>query len=236
MEILPGVEILDLSLYIKDQDILVISDFHIGFEEALNKQGILIPRFQFDEILDRLKKILKGLKLEKIIIVGDLKHEFGTISETEWRNTLQLLDFLTGFCKDVILIKGNHDTILGPIAAKRNIKVKKTLRVGDFFFCHGDVIPKNISDSKVIIIGHEHPAVGLKKDSRIEMFKCFLKGSWHGKTLIVMPSFKLLREGNDVLNEDILSPFLQQDLSNFSVFIVSDEVYDFGKLKNLKNL
>ncbi len=236
MEIIPGVEIKDLSLYIKQKKILIVSDFHIGFEEALNKQGILIPRLRFEEVAERLNNILKEIELKKIVILGDLKHEFGTISETEWRNTIKMLDFLSSFCKDIILLKGNHDTILGPVAAKRNINTKKTFRIGDFFFCHGDIIPKNIPEAKIIIIGHEHPAVGLKKDSRVEVFKCFLKGSWQGRTLIVMPSFNLVTEGTDVLKETVLSPFLHQDLSNFNAFIVSDKVYDFGRLKNLKNL
>ncbi|MFH1332109.1 MAG: metallophosphoesterase [archaeon] len=235
MEIVPGLEIRDLALYLKKDRILVLSDFHIGFEEALNKEGVLIPRFQFEEILGRLKNILEGLDLKKIIVLGDLKHEFGTISETEWRNTLQLLDFLTKYCKDVILVKGNHDTILGPIAAKRNIKVKRFVKVGGFYFCHGHFIPKSI-DAKVIIIGHEHPAVGLKKDSRVEVFKCFLKGRWQDKVLVVMPSFNLVTEGTDVLKEEILSPFLAQNLSKFEVFIVSDKVYYFGQIKNLENL
>ncbi len=236
MEIISGVEIKDLSLYIKQKKILVVSDFHIGFEEALNKQGILIPRLRFEEVTERLKDILKGIELKKIIILGDLKHEFGTISETEWRNTIKMLDLLSGFCKDIILLQGNHDNILGPIAAKRNIKIKKTFKSGDFFFCHGDVIPKNISEAKIIVIGHEHPAIGLKKDSRVEVFKCFLRGSWNGKTLIVMPSFNLVTEGTDVLKENMLSPFLHQDISNFNAFIISETIYDFGRLKNLKDL
>jgi len=235
MEIAPNVDILDLSLYLREKKILVLSDFHIGYEEALNKQGTFIPRFQFQEIVKRLEKILHDLELKKIIILGDLKHEFGVISETEWRNTLQLLDLLSSRCKSIVLVKGNHDTILGPIAAKRNIKVKRFFKVGDFFFCHGHFIPKNIG-SKIIVIGHEHPAVGLKKDSRVEVFKCFLRGSWKDHTLIVMPSSNLVTEGTDVLNEQLLSPFLSQDISGFHVFVVSNEPYDFGMLENLRHL
>jgi len=235
MEIVPGLEVMDLALYLRRERILVLSDFHIGFEEALNKEGVLIPRFQFGEILNRLKNILEGLDLEKIIVLGDLKHEFGRISETEWRNTLQLLDFLTKYCKEIILVKGNHDTILGPIAAKRNIKVKRFVKVNAFYFCHGHFIPKSV-DAKVVVIGHEHPAVGLRKDSRVEVFKCFLKGKWQGKTLVVMPSFNLVTEGTDVLKEELLSPFLAQDLSKFEVFVISDKVYYFGRLENLRHL
>ncbi|MDP7197453.1 MAG: metallophosphoesterase, partial [SAR202 cluster bacterium] len=124
MKILNNIEMIDLALYINKT--LIVTDFHIGYEEALNKQGVLMPRFQFEEIIKRLEKIflkLKNKKIDQIIINGDLKHEFGSISDQEWRLTLRLLDFLGKHCKEIILIKGNHDNILGPIARKRNVKV-----------------------------------------------------------------------------------------------------------------
>ena len=125
MKVFSDIELIDLAAYTSNT--LIVSDFHIGYEEALNKQGILMPRFQFKEIIERLENIfskLKGRKIEKIVILGDLKHEFGTISEQEWRHTLRLLDYLGQHCREIILIKGNHDTILGPIAQKRNVEVR----------------------------------------------------------------------------------------------------------------
>ena len=106
---------------------------------------------------------------------------------------------------------------------------------GDILITHGHKIPnKNIlKKAKTIVIGHEHPAISLKEDVRIEKFKCFLKGKYKRKKLIVMPSFCLATEGTDILKERLISPFLDHDLRNFEVFIVADKVYDFGKVKNL---
>ena len=234
----PNLKIVDLGLLIKDKRILIFSDFHIGYEEALNKQGILVPRFQFKDVIKRLGKIfseIKKIKLEKIIINGDLKHEFGRISEQEWRETLRLLDFLTKFCNEIILVKGNHDTIIGPIAEKKKVKIVEHFLVGNILIIHGNKIPEKelLKKAKTIIIGHEHPAVSLREDVRIEKFKCFLKGKYKRKKLIVMPSFCLATEGTDVLKEKLISPFLDHDLRNFEVFVVADKVYDFGKVKNL---
>ncbi len=78
--------------------------------------------------------------------------------------------------------------------------------------------------------------MGLKKGSRVEVFKCFLKGSWNKKTLVVIPSFNLVTEGTDILKDKVLSPFLSQDISDFEVFVVSEKAYYFGKLKNLRSL
>src|SRR3989344_8272817 len=232
MEIYKDIEINDLFLYLKKYNTLVIGDVHIGYEEALNKEGILIPRFQFKDTLARLEKAIKNKRFNSIILLGDVKHEFGTISETEWRNTLQFLDTLSGYTKKIMLIKGNQDKMLEPIANKRNLEVKDYVRIGDIILLHGHIIPeknKDFKDSKIIIIGHEHPAISITDRLKTENFKCFLKGWYKSKTLIVVPSFNLVTEGTDISRGELLSPFLHHDLKNFEVFIVADKIYNFGK-------
>ncbi len=232
MNILPDIRIIDLALYLEKHKTLVITDTQIGYEESLNKQGILVPRFQYRDLISRLKNILRQVKPEKIIINGDIKHEFGTISKTEWRYTIRLIDFLAEYGK-LFLIKGNHDTILGPIAEKKNIKILDHCLIGDIYLCHGHKLPKDFKGAKTIIIGHEHPAVTLKDRGRVERYKCFLKGKYKNKNLIVMPSFNLLTEGSDVLIEKLMSPFLK-DISDFEVYVVSEEILKFGKVKDLQ--
>ncbi len=246
MKILDNIEAIDLALYFNST--LVISDVHIGYEESLNKQGVLIPRLQFGEMVQKIEKILNPLgKIEKIIVNGDLKHEFGTISEQEWRNTLKFLDLLAKHCNEVILIKGNHDMILGPIARKRNVKIvdyylidskrnKKNKPNNKMLVTHGDKIPGKdvLQQASTIIIGHEHPAITLKDEARVETFKCFLKGKYKGKNLIVLPSFNAIVGGTNIMRDKILSPFLKQNLDDFEVFAVEDKIYDFGKVGKLR--
>ncbi len=238
MKIFEDIEVIDLALLLKKEKTLIITDIHIGYEEALNKQGILIPKFQQRDLVDRIERILKKTKPKLVVIAGDLKHEFGNISETEWRHTLQFLDLLSRYAKRIILLKGNHDTLLDPIARKRNIVIKQYHRTKDKFIIHGDKILKNkdFKESKIIIIGNEHPAISLREGPRSETYKCFLKGKYRNKTLIVIPSFNLVTEGTDVSKEKLLSPFLNQNLEDFYVYIVSNKIYRFGKLKNIKEL
>ena len=228
MKILDNLEIVDLAL--KYKDYLIISDLHIGLEEALNKQGVLIPRFQFKELKEKLSKLLTK-DIKTIVINGDLKHEFGVISEQEWRHVLQILDLLLENDRKVVLIKGNHDTILEPIAKKRNVEVLDKYEIDGVSVLHGNKIidVKN----EILVIGHEHPAINIKSEVREETYKCFLKGKYNGKMLIVMPSFNFISEGSNVLNEKLLSPYLE-DIKDFEVYVVSDKVYNFGEIKDLK--
>ena len=236
MKIFDDIELIDLAVYVNKT--LIVTDFHIGYEEALNKQGLMVPRFQFDEIMKRLEKIfsrLKGKKIERIVVNGDLKHEFSTISDQEWRHTLKLLDFFEKHCNEIILIKGNHDTILGPIAKKRNIRVMDHFIINNILIIHGDVIPSKtlLKGVKTIIIGHEHPAVSVREGPRAELFKAFLVGKWKKYNLVVQPSFNLVTEGTDVLKEEVLIPFLKGNLRNLNAIIVGDKLYNFGKIKDL---
>jgi len=98
---------------------------------------------------------------------------------------------------------------------------------------HGDIIPEEALDKEMVIIGHEHPSVCIKEGAKIEKYKCFIKGRWKDKALIVMPSFNPLIEGNDILTENFLSPFINKDVSDFELFVIGNKVYNFGKVRNL---
>lgn len=231
MEILPNIEIVDLGLYLKKEKILAVSDFHLGYEEGMKEKGFLVPKFQLKDILIRLESILKKVKIEKIVINGDLKHEYGKILGQEWKDVLKLFDFLSDYCKEIVIVKGNHDLFLGPVAWKRGLKIVEKHPVGDKLICHGHEMMQ--SAAKVLIIGHEHPAIVLEAEGKREKFKCFLAGKSKGKEIIVMPSFNPLSEGTDILKRKLLSPYLE-DISEFKVYAAGEgRAFDFGKVKEL---
>jgi len=238
IEITKGIEIIDLALYLNEEKILIISDLHIGIEEEMVKRGILVPKFHFRDLVNRIESIFrkvkeKGLPVEIILINGDLKHEFGRISDEEWRNSLKMLDYLARKCERLVLVKGNHDVQLGPIADKRNVLLVDQFISGDKAIFHGDKLADIPQGVKTMIIGHDHPAISLYADMRKETYKCFLSGKYKRKRLIVLHSLNPLTEGTDVREGNFLSPYLKQKLDDFRIYIVADKVYDFGKLKKL---
>lgn len=258
-EIISGIYAIGPALWISRGKILIIGDVHLGYEDTLEKQGFILPRSQFKESVEIMKYVFKEVgKAELIVINGDLKHEFGRISDQEWLDTSRFLDLLSKNCKELLLIKGNHDTVLGPIAKKKNLEVKKYLtfklnkgeeieikeksflrkkirRIKAITILHGDKIieEKSVKDSDLLVIGHDHPAVLLEEGVKKEKYKCFLFGNYKKQKIIVMPSFLPGIEGVNVKQRELLSPYLDQDLDDFEVFIVGDKIYKFGKLKNL---
>ena len=199
---------------------------------------MLLPRYQFKDTEERLKKIFEkiGIKLKAIIITGDLKHEFGTINRQEWRDVNSILNLFGEYTDKIILLKGNHDPLLPSIVKRKGITLRNSYRLKDFLIMHGDILPKNEVKEKVIIMGHEHPAISVSDGITTERVKSFIKGKWKDKIIIVLPSFNLVTEGTDVKSDRLLSPFLK-DVSNFEAFAVPefDKVLYFGKIKNLNS-
>ena len=245
MATINGITLLGKSAFIEDVGILVFGDLHLGYEEMLNEVGVLIPRTMFREVIDELKMIFDGIekegkKLKNIVVLGDIKHEFGTVLNQEWSDVLQFLRILKEKVKEkgeVILIKGNHDTILEPIVRREGLELREFYIDGKYGFLHGDKMFDSVLDRnvKVVFVGHMHPAVTLKEGVKSERYKCFLVGRWKGKKLIVMPSFFPLVEGADVFYQEG-NLAMKLNLKNMDVYVVSSglEVMDFGKMRKME--
>ena len=123
--IITNVQIIDLAL--KIEDYLIISDLHLGYEQSLNTEGLMIPKFQFEKILKRLEEINNISPSKKIIINGDLKHEFGKITRQEWKEVNDFLLYLQDNFEEIILIKGNHDNFIPYIANKLDLASKRNI-------------------------------------------------------------------------------------------------------------
>ncbi len=231
MKIQKNLEIIDLGL--KYKDTLIIGDLQFGYEEYLNKKGVMIPRFQTEDALERINNtISKCGDLKRIVFNGDIKHEFGRISKQEWSSITRMLDELIKSYV-VVIVKGNHDVLLEPIIKNYGKKVSfvEKFILDDLFIVHGDKLFN--CKEKTIIIGHEHPSISFVEKPG-EKFKCFLKGKWKRKNLIVIPSFSSLAVGSDIRQEKFLSPYLENGIKDFEIFIIEDKVYNFGKFKNLE--
>tara|TARA_Y100000310_G_C20687703_1_gene820162 strand:+ start:1587 stop:2297 length:711 start_codon:yes stop_codon:yes gene_type:complete len=232
------------SVYLEDEEILVLSDLHLGFEEYLNEQGIFLPKTQYKKIIHDLDNIFSKVNVVKeVVILGDLKHEFGRISRQEWKEVLDFLDYLKTKTKKIILIKGNHDNILEPLASRKELKIKDYYKKKQNLFLHGDKYMKKIEDKGVggVFLGHMHPAISIRKEVKKEIYKCFLRGKWKNKDVVILPSFFPLTEGSDVqIYNTNLNEKFDFKLKNFEVFVpVEDEnlkVLDMGKVKDVGKL
>lgn len=228
MNLLNDIEIFDLGLYYEET--LIISDLHIGFDEEMKSKGVLIPYSHFDDVFSKIKEMLNELKPERVVINGDLKHEYGRVSKSEKENITKLAKYIMARC-ELIIIKGNHDVMLGFILEGLGVEIHDSFVVGELFICHGDRVIEN--DKSIIVIGHEHPTLELTESGRKERYKCFLKGKYKDKTLIVLPAFSPTSMGMNVLLNDRMSPYLER-IDGFEVIVAEANGMKFGTVGELK--
>jgi putative SbcD/Mre11-related phosphoesterase len=223
--------------------VLVVGDLHLGYEEALNRTGVLVGRKMFDEMISDLNAVFGEVgKVDKVVLLGDVKHDFGGISRQEWKDVNAILDYFESMAKKIIVVRGNHDTILEPILKKRKTKLLGVYIWNGFAFSHGDEDYEEIWNKEIntIVVGHGHPAVRLNEPKGIksEKYKCFLVGKFKGKEMIVVPSFIDFYVGSDPRDDEMVMAW-DVNWSNFDVFVVSEDAesmnaLSFGKLKKLK--
>jgi len=233
------------TIFFPEKGILAIGDLHLGYEYQLQQSGVLVPEQQVKEVIEELKKIFneikeKNLKLKKVVFIGDIKHSFSY----EWKEKnyfKEIMSFLKDYVKDedIILIKGNHDTIDYSFSDK----LQDYFIDGEIAFCHGHELFMEILSQrvKIIVIGHLHPSIIIsdKQNIKREKYKCFLIGKFNKKEIIIMPSFLATIEGATINSleyeyEDYFSIVPRKTMMTFEVFVVGEkEVYDFGKISKL---
>lgn len=221
------------------EKLLIVGDLHLGYEEALNQTGVFVSRTLFKEVLKEFDEIFGEIgNVDKVILLGDVKHDFGGILKQEWNDILDFIDYLNKRTKEVIITIGNHDTFVRFIANKRKINIADYYIWKDYFFAHGDKDYPEIWDNKIktIVIGHAHPAVRLKEGVKEEKYKCFLEGEFKGKKWIILPSFLGASEGSDPRDGNNIVPWNIR-FGNFEVYVIGEklEVLNFGKLKDLQD-
>jgi len=220
------------SAYILEYGIAVVSDLHIGYEGVLQREGVSMPKYQKKILIDRIEKILEKFEPEMLIINGDFKHEFGKNLKQEWKETIEILEFIKERT-NVLLIRGNHDNFLKTIASKVGVKMVDEYNIGKIKIFHGD---KDRGGEKKII-GHEHPSISLRDSvGAIIKLPCFLVG----KDIIVLPALSPLASGTDVASadrEDYLSPVLRNtNIGEMEIYAIYDELLHFSTIGKIKKI
>ncbi|MDN3493253.1 ligase-associated DNA damage response endonuclease PdeM [Winogradskyella bathintestinalis] len=154
------------ALFWKRENVLVLSDIHIGKTAHFRKHGIPMPDNILDNDLERLKSLILHFEAKNIWIVGDLFHAENNGNMATFKSWLHQFEDLK-----ITLIKGNHDRLLNEIMDDFNIKVETELNVPPFKFIHE---PTNDNNQLFTIAGHIHPGVMIKGKGRQKLrLPCF---------------------------------------------------------------
>jgi len=146
---------------------LVVADLHLGIEGELASKGVSLPS-QIPKVKERLLELIKRRRPDRLIFLGDVKHNVPIASWQEWRELPGFFEELAKLVR-VEIIRGNHDGGLEGMVPRgvkihgaRGIVLGKRKRVG---LMHGHTWPSpEVLNTKLLASAHNHPAVEFRDE------------------------------------------------------------------------
>jgi len=234
------------ALFIKDKQILVVADLHIGIDSQLREQGLHITP-QAKKMIDHLFSICEKFKPKEIILLGDIKHNIPSATFQERKDVRNFLENIKEF-GNVHIIPGNHDGFIQKLSPDE-IKIHSSdgFIIENIGFTHGHRWPnEDIMKCEQIIIGHTHPTIMFTDRLEYKTFEpCWIKGKFLKNKLrekypgskdpkiLVMPAFNPLCGGVAANQEGITGPIGKiMDIDNSQIYLVDGA--SLGKVEDIK--
>ncbi|MEL6958609.1 MAG: ligase-associated DNA damage response endonuclease PdeM [Pseudomonadota bacterium] len=162
----------DGTLYWPSEQLLCVSDLHLGKSERMARRGgALLPPYETEDTLWRLDAAISDTDPDTVICLGDSFDDLGAAQAVDERTKDTLSRLQAG--RDWIWIEGNHDP--GPVDLGGTHRFE-VARAGLTF--------RHIAtpDGSGEISGHYHPKVGVPGTARRP---CFLMD----QTRLILPAF-----------------------------------------------
>ena len=196
-KIIPGYPALMIE---GDKKSLVITDLHLGFENALSLNNVFLGKNKtVTEITKEIELLIDKTKPDSLILLGDVKSGINSITKTEWETVPVFFENITKLI-DTILVPGNHDANIEKLIPNEiTLAGSKGIIIDDILLTHGHTMPsENFSQINTIVMGHIHP-VFFEKESLINGERVWVsiisdkQKIFHSKSgkleLIILPSF-----------------------------------------------
>lgn len=139
---------------------LLVSDLHLGLEKEMAKKGFRLPPYS-QKMLDRMNSMAEKNRLNRVIVVGDVKHSIGKVEDIDWGIIPWFFGTLLDIFQAVEVVPGNHDGLLRTLLPGRvklhpaeGTVIGERKKVG---IAHGHSWPSaDVIASKTIVMGHSH--------------------------------------------------------------------------------
>lgn len=214
---------------------MVVGDLHLGYEKALESDGVHIPRVNTGSVRDALNRAISDHSPEAIVLLGDIKHDFHRPEREAREEVLSILELLVDSA-DVAVVRGNHDNFLQNLLSDVGLFATDHLDICGYRLEHGH----EDSGKRPVIIGHEHPSVRIRGSVHGNMkMPCFLYMEEEG--VIVVPPFSPFPLGADLSASDpgqFMSPACRvADTPGALVYGITEiGVLPLGKLGEISGL
>nr|AGF93360.1 metallophosphoesterase [uncultured organism] len=224
---------------LKIEKTLIIADLHIGYERELEKKGVHLPS-QTEKMVDNVIRKLEENEFNKLIIVGDLKHNIPQATWQEYKEIPKAMEQWLRIVDEIHILKGNHDgNISKYVPSEVHIHDSSGSVIDGIGYFHGHANPsKEVVESGMVIIAHNHPTVTLvdSLDNK-QKEQCWVRFNYRKDDLegrgIIIPHYNPLLGGVSINENEYLGPFLRnEDIFGEEIYLL-DGTY-IGKKENLE--
>lgn len=235
--------------------VLVIADVHLGIEWELYHRGFSIPS-QVEKRKKRMLEYIMSVKPDRIVLLGDIKHN---VPRTSWQEKKEVPDFLKTLAAyaPVDIVPGNHDGDIEELMPE-NVSIHGTrgFVLDGVGYFHGHTWPdKELLSARQVVMSHNHPTIRLKDTLghavseqvwiKTRFIEKAIKGYfgdiiWSDPEVIIMPAFNELCGGipfNESIHEDLLGPVFANhaiELEKAAVFLLDGT--NLGTIGNINKL
>lgn len=164
------------ALYWKKQEILLISDAHLGKITHFRKHGLALPTKAISKNFSNLDQLVAFFAPKSICFLGDLFH---SSMNNEW---LLFADWVNRTALSMVLVVGNHDIVDRKKYEELHIPVVGEWQLDGFLLTH---FPEE-REGFYTFSGHIHPSILLVgKGRQFLKLPCFFQSS----SQMILPAF-----------------------------------------------
>lgn len=218
------------GVYFRDLDIVAVSDLQLGEERVLAEESkIYVPEVQIKLVIEEITKLHELTGASRLLINGDFKHGFSGASRQEWLEVQKVYKESRTLYRDVIVIRGNHDNYLSNISALLGFDLNEEYFEAGYKFVHGHRL-NSLDGVRTLIIGHEQPAIFLRKGFDSVKMPAILYGmTFSGINFVCLPALSPISSGvevNAIDKKELLSPYFKSlvDVDKLNAIAIDPEV------------
>ncbi len=181
------------AAYWHAEKLLIVADLHLEKSSCFARHGQLLPPYDSERTLKRLKTVVEKYQPQTIIALGDSFHDNQASLQLSETNRQLLEDIITHH--EMIWIAGNHDDEKTEFAGQWTHEI----RIGSLLFRHEPLA----GTQKGEIAGHLHPALRISRRGMSVRRFCFASDG----NRMILPAFGAYAGGLDLTHKAFYNIF-----------------------------
>lgn len=194
----------DGSLFFPEQQLLVISDLHLGKDASFRAAGIPVPTGINNQLLVQIGEAIATTQCDHLVFLGDLIHNRDSLTDSlinqfaDWRASHRDLK--------ITLVRGNHDRHVAEFPKPWQLETCHLHQVNGINLVHDPASGASLGN-QFFICGHLHPVVTVGSKADRMRFRCFAQYQNH----LVMPAFGAFKGGLKLSSRNMAACFAISD-------------------------